>query len=344
MTNGQAWQILRSLPTWQITQIPRRPYASPDAAGQDQADLGVAQRLQALVSAFHYGAPVAFGWVREHPGGPVRVLAAGPALMGGADDGQVVLTLPAAARAQPLPPGEGLNLLARMPCWIQLAGISDALLADQGDTRRHDRDTRPSLEDGLLSAWSGPFAWLVLAEPVTSGQLGDLTEEVSLSQLNAQRSDSPPAQLAAQRLAARHAELRQAAATGLWRVRLLAGGPAPQAAAQVTGLLCASADLDGLPYALAPVGGSAGLEEILERAFTAGHNLPAVVGASQGMSPGGAAPADTRCGGLGASLAVFRVVQAGGRAGPAADPGTARYPVRAASRFRRHPGDRAHPR
>jgi len=72
---------------------PRRPHAAPNsAAGQGQADLGAAQRLQALVSAFHFGAPVAFGWMRERPGGPVRVLAAGPALRGGADDGQVVLS------------------------------------------------------------------------------------------------------------------------------------------------------------------------------------------------------------------------------------------------------------
>jgi uncharacterized protein len=224
--------------------------------------------------------------MRERPGGPVRVLAAGPALMGGAEDGQVVLTLPAGARAQPLPPAEGLNLLTRMSCWMQLAGISDVLLAGHGGPGRQDRDARPSLEDGLMSAWSGPFAWLVLAEPVTAGQLGDLTEEVSLAQLNAQRSDSPPAQLAAQRLSARHAELRQAAATGLWSVRLLAGGLAPQAAAQVAGLLCASADLDGLPYALAPVGGSAGLEEILKNSLTAGRNLPAVGRAGQGLLPG----------------------------------------------------------
>ena len=180
------------------------------------------------MSAFHYGAPVAFGWIREHAGGPVRVLAAGPALAGGADGGQVVLTFPAGARAQPLPPGQAAALLARMPCWMQLAGITDALLAGHDDAGRPDRDARPSLEDGLLSAWSGPFAWLVLAEPVAAGQLGDLADEVSLAQLGAQRSDSPPAQLAAQRLSARHAELRQAAATGLWQVRLLAGGPAPQ--------------------------------------------------------------------------------------------------------------------
>jgi hypothetical protein len=108
--DGSAWQVLRDLQAWQITQIPRRPHARQDSsAGQDQTDRGASQRLQALVSAFHYGAPVAFGWIREHPGGPVRVLAAGPAL-------------------------------ARMPCWLQLAGITDPLLASH-DTGRQDRDS-----------------------------------------------------------------------------------------------------------------------------------------------------------------------------------------------------------
>ena len=220
MLNATAWQVLRELEAWQLTQIPRRPHARPDsAAGQDRADLGAAQRLQALASAFHYRAAIGFGWLREEPGGPVRVLAAGPTLASGADGDQGVLAFPAGARARRLAPGQAAAWLARMPCWMQLAGITDALLAGQGEAGRPDREARPSLEDGLLSAWSGPFAWLVLAEPFTMGQLSELTEQVSLAQLNAQRSDSPPAQLAAQRLSARHTELRQAAATGLWQVR-----------------------------------------------------------------------------------------------------------------------------
>ena len=179
------------------------------------------------------------------------MLAAGPALAGSADGGQAVLTFPAGAvrircpLAGPRPCWRGL------PCWMQLAGISDALLAGHDGSGRPGGNIRPSLEDGLLSAWSGPFAWLMLAEPFTVAQLGELADEVALAQLGAQRSDSPRSQLAAQRLSARHAELRQAAATGLWRVRFMAGGPSPLAAAQVAGLLCASTDLDGLPYALA---------------------------------------------------------------------------------------------
>src|SRR5580692_12880683 len=85
VVNDRAWQVLRGLEAWQITEFPRRPHARQNSApDQDRADLGTTQRLQALVSAFHYGAPVAFGWLREDAGGPVRVLAAGPALAGAA--------------------------------------------------------------------------------------------------------------------------------------------------------------------------------------------------------------------------------------------------------------------
>jgi hypothetical protein len=27
--NGRAWQVLRDLPSWQVTQIPRRPHGQP---------------------------------------------------------------------------------------------------------------------------------------------------------------------------------------------------------------------------------------------------------------------------------------------------------------------------
>jgi uncharacterized protein len=110
----------------------------------------------------------------------------------------------------------------------------------------------PLLEDGLLSAWLGPFGWALLAEPADEATVEELTSQVALAQLEAQRSDSPRAKLAERRAAARHAELRQAASTGLWRVHLLAGAATPPEAAQVAGLLRASTDLVGLPYALLP--------------------------------------------------------------------------------------------
>ena len=63
---------------------------------------------------------------------------------------------------------------------------------------------------------------------------------------------------------------------GLWKVRFVAGGPAPPAAAQVAGLLCASADLEGLPYALTPVAGCARLEEVLGDYSVVGQALSAI--------------------------------------------------------------------
>src|ERR1700723_571796 len=108
-----AWHVVRALEAWQITELPRRPHVRQNSVpDQDRADLGATQRWQALVSAFHYGAPVAFGWMRETTGGPVRVLAAGAGLAGAAGvdvagglggDGQVVLSFPAGARALALP-------------------------------------------------------------------------------------------------------------------------------------------------------------------------------------------------------------------------------------------------
>jgi hypothetical protein len=215
-------------------------------------DYGTAQRTQELVSAWCRSAPVAVAWVRERAGGPVRVIAASPGMGAGSDDGQDVLTLPAGARGLPLPDGEAARLLAAVPCWTLLAGVCDALLAGDVPGLPPGGAGRPSLEDGLLSAWPGPFAWLLLAEPADDGTLEELTGQVALAQLEAQRADSPRARLAERRAAARHAELRQAASTGLWRVHLLARAATPQQAVQVAGLLRASTDLAGLPYALLP--------------------------------------------------------------------------------------------
>jgi hypothetical protein len=274
---GPAWQALAGLPAWEITEIPRPGEPGQgEARSSDRADRGAAQRMQALAAACQRGVPVAFGWVRDRAGGPVRVIAAGPGLAAASSADETVLTLPAGARARPLPVGGAALAFAGIRCWTPLALTADAILAEEG-RQLYAEGTgmlAPSLEDGLLTAWSGPFAWMVLAGPVGSARLAEMTSQVALTQLSAQRRDSPRAQLAARRTAARHAELRRAAATGLWDIRLLAGGGTPDAAAQVAGLLCASADLAGLPYALAPVLGCAALPELLGAALYASAGNP----------------------------------------------------------------------
>jgi hypothetical protein len=272
---------LAGLPAWQITAIPRppMPHAGQPGDGDDSDyDTGAAQRQAALTSAYHAGGTVAFGWARAAAGGPVTVLAAGTALAAGTDAGQVLLTLPAGARGQPAGPGGLAGPLADVPCWSVIGGTCDWLLASEppspglaqppggggaGPQFAGARQQRPGLDDGLLAVWPGPFAWLVLATPLTTSGLAAEAGQVSAALAMAQGYDSPASRIAARRLEGRHAELRQAAATGMWQVRLLAGSTDERAAAQVAGLVCASADLTGLPYALTPLASGARLDQAL---------------------------------------------------------------------------------
>jgi uncharacterized protein len=260
---------------YRITEIPRRPDPSQAAAARpDGGDPGRPQRAAALVAAYHAGVAsagcarasgtIAFGWVRPAAGGPVLMIAAGDALVGSADpaDGEVLLALPGGARGTALRPADLAGLLGQIDCWREVAGISDGLLALPGETGAPGAAGRPgasgpaglSIDEGLLGSWTGPFGWLVTAEPLTPAELRALSEEVGLRQQVAGRAaDRFPEQAAqARRLKERHAELQRGLSTGFWRITILAGGRDQPSAARIAGLLCASADLDGLPYAVSP--------------------------------------------------------------------------------------------
>jgi hypothetical protein len=258
---------LRGVPAYVVSEIPRREDGFAAAGARREAgDSGRGQRVAALVAAYHAGiagdgaAPVAFGWVRLSAGGPVRIIAAGDALVGSADfagDAEVLLSLPAGARARGLGDGELARLIAGLACWRMVAGISDGLLAADGrgeaGSARDDR-AELSLDEGLLGSWTGPFGWLVVAEPAGAEELRGLAEEVAARQRIAEASaDRFPERAAqAQRLKERQAEFQRGGSAGFWRITLAAGGADAASAARVAGLLCASTDLSGLPYALSP--------------------------------------------------------------------------------------------
>jgi len=280
-----AWQLACGLDAWRVTQIPRRPERPQAAgAGDDHRDLLAGQRAAALSAAYHGGAgAVGFAWVRDRAGGPVQVLAAGRGLAVAAGERDAVLKVPAGGRGTAIGPGGLARALGVLPCWVRIAGVADSLLADgsrpgPGRGPTEGPGIRPSLEDGLLAAWKEPFAWLVLAEPADHGELRELTFAAYAAQGAAQRFDNPQAQLAVRRLQDRHTELRQAASAGLWRVHVLAGAAGGAQAAEVAGLLCASADLGGLPYGLVPVPGYGQLDQVL--------NAPAVPADPPGIQAG----------------------------------------------------------
>ena len=269
-----AWDALNELDAYRITEIPRRPEPDATQPSRDEPDdVGRTQRLAALIAAYHVGADangngsgtLAIGWVRHTAGGPVQVLAAGAGLVG-SDAGQdVFLTLPGGARAQPLLRGTLATLMTQLPSWRAIGGISDGLLPD--DEHRAGRRPPPSLEECLLAVWPGPFGWLLIAEPLSAGEIQEIADRLAEREhLSAGYSDRfPERAMEARRLSLRHAEMRKGASAGVWRVRLLGGGADADAASRVAGLVCASADLAGLPYAVAPAGSAPGsLQEALD--------------------------------------------------------------------------------
>jgi DNA helicase HerA-like ATPase len=261
------------LDAYLVREIPRREDVSAEAgSARSEQDSGLARRLPALVAAYHSGiarggaSSVAFGWVRTGAGGPVRVIAAGDALVGGAGDkcGEVLLSLPAGARASALSRGELAGLVGELGCWREVAGISDGLLAEnaRGDGGARGRPgTGLSLDDGLLGSWAGAFGWLVIARPLGVRELGELAEEVGVRQrVAAASADRFPERAAeARRLKERHGELLRGESGGFWRITILVGGADEASAARVAGLFCASTDLGGLPYALSPASPAAPL-------------------------------------------------------------------------------------
>src|SRR5438552_4638487 len=137
-----AWDALSGLDAYRITEIPRRPEPGAAPAPADSDDPGRTQRLAALVAAYHAGAEtkgdgsgaLAIGWVRHDTDGPVQLLAAGPGLVGSDAGEEVFLALPGGARGQPLGRGSLTGLMAKLPAWRAIGGISDGLLP--ADDRR----------------------------------------------------------------------------------------------------------------------------------------------------------------------------------------------------------------
>jgi DNA helicase HerA-like ATPase len=249
---------------YSVTEIPRRP-ARPDHAG---GDIDRSQRVSALAAAYHAGlasalGTITFGWLRTEAGGPVRVIVSGDALVGGAagTEGSVLLALPSGATASALP-ADGLDrLVGGFSCWRPVAGISDGLLVADGEAGRARPGGAPagrprtiSLDEALLGSWTGPFGWLVVADPVAPAELEQLAAEVRLGQRLAETDADrfPELAVRALRLKDRHAELQRGASAGFWRIAVRVGGQDAATAARVAGLLCASLDLDGLPYLMTP--------------------------------------------------------------------------------------------
>lgn len=263
------------MPGFRLAEVPRPPGRDASRLSGSDDELR-SHRFAALVSAFHAGDPavpaqgcVLLGWSRLSASGPVEIHLGGSSLIGGEAVGEretALLSLPAGARGRRLPQGAVAAAMARFAYWSAIAGVADGLLVETGPRERGPSRLRPTVEDSLLGVWQGAFAWFVLAEPVAPAALDELVADTADRQRRARSKEasSPENALDAVRFERRHQELATASATGLWRIRLLAGGHTPEDAQRVAALVCASANLEGLPYALKPARQASDLRTTLD--------------------------------------------------------------------------------
>ncbi len=125
----------------------------------------------------------------------------------------------------------------------------------------------------------------MLAEPVGGEELEEAIAETANEQRRAatRAESSPDYAVRTEQLKVRHRELTQAVTGGMWRLRFVAGGESPEAAARIAALVCASSDTGELPYTLTPVRRTGDLPTLLGEAadsepgeYVSSHLLAAV--------------------------------------------------------------------
>ncbi|RLK58896.1 ATP-binding protein [Actinokineospora cianjurensis] len=223
-------------------------YRVPDKAAGGRAH----PRYPAVVAAYHQrlvsGEPLLVGWYRQRAG--ARVTVAVSTTTAG-DDHPSALVFPPGTRGSPIGADSLRDDLESMPWWVPVAGVVDALVPALHPD--HSAHPLPGLEQSLLAAWHGPFAWLLLAEAVSREDMDREAAWLADQESTARDYASNPEDLvSAERLARRYREVSAGNSTGLWRVRLLAGGVDESSATAVAGLLVAGQDFRGTPYALIP--------------------------------------------------------------------------------------------
>jgi hypothetical protein len=249
----------------------------PSPGPADKPRTSVAQMLAAVIGAYHGGTqdePLILAWHRPAAGAEVTILSATSA---GDGPWPAPLVFPPGSRGTPA--DGALERLCGLPAWIPI-GLGPDPGAPTGPAL--PQETGVSLEDGLLGAWPGSFAWLLLANRVCAAEARTLATKAATA-ADAARNFGPAASahaLEAQAHTRRHRELTRGQATGLWRIHLLAGAADEGSARAVAGLLTAATDLSSLGYSPAPIGPATPLPEALNatRQAESGHVHPQVAG------------------------------------------------------------------
>jgi DNA helicase HerA-like ATPase len=260
--------LLESLRWLRMLTVPRRDTNGPGADHGDPAREGIFAALTGahaeLVSRVSPG-PGLLGFCCLRPAGQrqVQYLAAGrPWFPPGPATGEGVPE-PAASAPVPVlyPPGSTgvavpadsvTSALLSLPVWLRCTGGPDALSGSVGERKPGPGGLRSPFDD-YVAHLTGPFGWLVVAQPVPAAELqAERTRLLSRVPMLRQRENSPEHQIELERTQARYRELTRARAAGTWSVHIFVGGLREPDARRAAGLLCSASDLDDVPYVLVP--------------------------------------------------------------------------------------------
>ena len=218
--------------------------------------LATGERRSALLTA----------WVRKPDDRRLRFLLAGRPFFPPASGTRVDRTtrqvlFPPGAVAAELSAPDATRLLDAFPWWVPCSGRADALWAPSG-TSQERVTVRRRLFDQRVAYLGDPFAWVIAAEPLRPEQVKPELDLLVNEILPLSRGEVGEAKrIALERKQARHRELSGAQVGGAWLIRVLVGGMDRRGAATVAATLCASCELDGLPYVITPAGPAMPLPE-----------------------------------------------------------------------------------
>jgi hypothetical protein len=260
---GFDWLRLATVPRLSDVPDPRRWVAASIAAAvvSSHAELldSSKDHRQAGSNASDQRAGLAVAWVRPPGADRAHFLLGGrpsfPPRRGRAERSWAgtneAVTFPPGATAEPLDGVLARDWLTQLPVWFRCLGTIDV---EPLDPRREGAEGEPpaGLDDYALHM-AGPFAWLVVAEPVGR----DVLEEEAAAtgaQLTTirKRESSESHRVDLERGQRRIRELTRARANGLWRVHVLAGALGDVRARQAAALLCGALDTARTGYVLFP--------------------------------------------------------------------------------------------
>jgi uncharacterized protein len=250
---------------YRLTQVPR-----PEQEREDRRRAARTGPLAAALTGSHAdlraaarpGATLLTAWLRTPDDGRrLHFLVGGrpdfpPAVRAapGRPTSRRALLFPPGATGTELSTPDAEKLFGAFRRWVPCVARADALWAPSANRPEPPVPRRESF-DRYVAHFPGPFAWLVLAEPLGAAELEPELRALVNEILPLSRGEVGEAKrVELERKQARHRELSRAQHGGGWRIRVLVGTDDPDGANTAAAMLCAVAELDGLPYTMAPAG------------------------------------------------------------------------------------------